>query len=224
MRIGLLGFLGASALVAVAAGTGCSNDPGDSGGTGGSPMAGTSGAGGASAAGGASGVGGSAGGAGGSAGSVGGSAGSVGGTGGVVDCNSVTPCGGAVVGTWNVASSCLELSGDMDVSLTSLGCMTVPVVGSLQTTGSIVFNENGTYTDNTTTTGSVTFPLEASCLSVSSVAVTCDRAANIFSSVGWSDATCADISGVCRCSLSTVQQGGLGAVVSFTEPNGMYTT
>ena len=59
----------------------------------------------------------------------------------------------------------------MDVSLASLGCKTVPVTGSLQVTGTWTANSNGTYTDNTVTTGSVTFPLAAACLSVSSVNV-----------------------------------------------------
>ena len=54
-----------------------------------------------------------------------------------------------------------EMSGNMDVSLASLGCPTVPVNGSLQTTGTFVANADGTYSDNTTTTGSVTFPLAA---------------------------------------------------------------
>lgn len=222
MRIGLLGTLGALALAAGAAGTGCSTDPGSGGSSGGTTAGGMSGSAGAGATGGASAAGGASGSAGTSA--SGGSGGSLAGTGGVVDCASGTPCGGNVVGSWNVASSCLELSGDMDVSLTSLGCRTVPVVGSLQTTGSIVFNDDGTYVDNTTTTGSVSFPLEPSCLSVSSVSVTCDRAANIFVSVGWDNSVCTDTNGQCRCSLSTVQTGGLGAIVSYTEPSGSYTT
>ena len=75
------------------------------------------------------------------------------------NCPGVTPCGGSVVGTWTVTSSCLALSGDMDVVLASLGCTTVPVTGSLHVTGTWTANSDGTYTDNTVTTGSITFPL-----------------------------------------------------------------
>src|SRR5512142_813103 len=64
-------------------------------------------------------------------------------------CSSVTPCGGDVVGTWNVSSSCLTISGDYDVSMGQFGCKSVPATGSLQTTGTFIANGDGTYTDNT---------------------------------------------------------------------------
>ncbi len=145
-------------------------------------------------------------------------------TGGPVDCDNVSACGGDVVGTWNVTSSCLELSGEMDVSLSSLGCQTVPVSGSLQTTGTLVLNADGTYTDNTTTMGNATITLEAACLSVSSVAVGCNRIGNIFQALGWQTATCDDTTGQCSCALSTEQAGGMGAILPFTEPSSTYTT
>jgi hypothetical protein len=86
-------------------------------------------------------------------GGKGGSSSTGGGLGGAVvpkDCPNETPCGGDVVGTWKVTSSCLSLSGDMDVELASLGCKTVPVTGSLDVSGTWTANGNGTYTDNTT--------------------------------------------------------------------------
>lgn len=136
----------------------------------------------------------------------------------------LTPCGGDVVGTWNVVSSCLEVSGDMDVSITSLGCTTVPVTGSIQTSGTFVANADGSYIDNTLTTSSITFPLDPSCLAVSSVAVGCDRLSSIFEALGWKkEATCTDTNGQCNCSLSAEQQGGLGAVLPYTDRTGQYT-
>src|SRR4051812_5096055 len=39
------------------------------------------------------------------------------GTGGPMSCPNVTACGGDVVGTWTVASSCLKLSGNVDIAL-----------------------------------------------------------------------------------------------------------
>src|SRR5450631_3817436 len=97
------------------------------------------------------------GGTGGSPGSGGSTAG--GGTGGTSSCPGGTLCGGSLVGTWDVTSSCLSLSGDMDVSLASFGCKTVPVSGSLHVSGSWTANSDGTYMDNTVTTGSITFSL-----------------------------------------------------------------
>ena len=60
---------------------------------------------------------------------------------------------------------------NMDVSLLSLGCSEVPVTGNLEASGTFVANADGTYADNTTTTGSATFPLAPDCLSISSVPV-----------------------------------------------------
>src|SRR5205085_3353346 len=94
------------------------------------------------------------------------------------NCPGGTQCGGSVVGSWTVASSCLALSGDMDVVFASLGCMTVPVTGSLHVTGTWIANSDGTYTDNTVTTGMITFPLAPACLSVSSTAVPCTKVAS----------------------------------------------
>jgi hypothetical protein len=136
----------------------------------------------------------------------------------------VSACGGDVTGKWNVASSCLELTGDMDVTLTSLGCPSVPVTGSLEASGSITFDANGTYTDNTRTTGSVAFPLDPSCLSVSSVDVECNGIGSIFEAVGWSTASCTDATGQCQCTLTVDEAGGLGSVLPYFEMTGAYTT
>jgi hypothetical protein len=146
-----------------------------------------------------------------------------GGSGGALNCTSVTACGGNVVGSWTVVSSCLKLSGQMDVERLSLGCASVPVNGSLTTSGTFLANADGTYTDNTTTRGSATFPLAPACLSVSSVPTTCDRADRIFSAAGWDEATCTETNGTCNCSLSTVQEAGLGQIAPFTTPSGNYT-
>src|SRR6187455_2553233 len=132
MQKGHLGFVAGLVLAGAAAGTACSDDSGKQG-TGGQTTGGqttglqstTSGA------------------------TATGST-----TGGVLNCPNVSACGGNAAGTWNVASSCLAKSGDMDVFASALACPTVPAIGSLQTTGTFILNEDGTYTDNTTTTGS----------------------------------------------------------------------
>ena len=148
-----------------------------------------------------------------------------GGSGGTSSCPGVTPCGGSAVGTWDVTSSCLSLSGDMDVSLASLGCKTVPVSGSLHVTGTWTAKSDGTYVDNSVTTGSITFPLAASCLSVSSVNVACDKAAGAITALGWATAVCSnDSSGQCSCSVTANQQGGLGVISPWAMTSGNYTT
>ena len=197
MRTRLIGLVGSAALVTVMAIAGCGGSGTQTAGTGGS-----TGSGGSTATGGAGGT-----------------------STPPPNCPGVTPCGGSVVGTWNATSSCLALSGDMDVSLASLGCKSVPVSGSLHVTGTWTANSDGTYTDNTVTTGSVTFPLAPACLSVSSVNVACDKAAGAITPLGWSTATCAnDSSGHCNCTATANQSAGLGVVSPWAMTKGDYTT
>src|SRR5580692_10229716 len=89
----------ATALVTISAA--CSSNPTGSSGAGGSSSTGTGGTGG------------------GSSGGKGGS--SSGGTSGGSSCQNVTACGGNVVGTWTVGSSCLTLNDDnLDITLAGL--------------------------------------------------------------------------------------------------------
>jgi hypothetical protein len=141
------------------------------------------------------------------------------------NCPNGSACGGDVVGTWEVTSSCLTLSGNMDVELLGIGCPTVPVVGSLRVTGTWTAKANGTYTDNTTTTGSITFPLSAACRTVSSVNVECSRMGGVVTALGWDAATCSNnSSGQCICSATANQPGGIGVVSPYASTSGDYTT
>jgi len=139
-----------------------------------------------------------------------------------VSCTSVSPCGGNVVGTWNVTSSCLKVSGDLDITLASAGCQTVPATGFLQTTGTWTANADGSYTDGTTTKGSITFQLSTACLTVSSVPVACDRMPSGFEVLGWSSGACAVTNGTCTCTLNTNLKGGLGLVNESALTSGYY--
>src|SRR4029077_8462017 len=56
-----------------------------------------------------------------------GSAGSSGGGGAGGSCSNVTSCGGNLVGTWAVTSSCLKVTGSLDLSLVGAGCPSAPV-------------------------------------------------------------------------------------------------
>jgi hypothetical protein len=199
-------------------GSGGTTAKGGSGGnnSGGNNSGGSKGSGGASATGGAL-----------TTGGTSASGGSSGSGGQAANCPNGSSCGGDggdLVGTWNVTSSCLTLSGDWDVSLL-VGCKTVPVTGSLHVDGTWTANGNGTYTDNTTTKGSITFPLSDSCLTVSSTPVECSKIASGFTAVGWKTATCSkDASGQCNCSATAEQPGGIGVVSSWASNSGTYTT
>jgi hypothetical protein len=68
-----------------------------------------------------------------------------GGSSGTTNCPNGSSCGGELVGSWKVTSSCLQLAGDMDGYLLYLGCEKVPVTGSLKVTGTWTASANGTF-------------------------------------------------------------------------------
>ena len=185
----------------------------------------STGSGGNAAGAGAVGMGGSPAGSAGSAGALG-AGGSPNGAGGAgASCSNVTACGGSVVGTWNVTSSCIKVSGNLNMMAIGAGCATAPVTGSLQVTGSWTANADGTYTDKTTTTGDEQFTLAPSCLVISSTQTDCPGAANIISALGYATVTCtAAAGGGCACSATVNQAGGMGTVSNIASPNGNYAT
>jgi hypothetical protein len=152
--------------------------------------------------------------------STGGSSG--GGAGG--SCTNVVPCGGDVVGTWTVTSSCLKVTGQLDMSMLGLGCVSAPVTGALHVSGTWTANSNGTYSDNTTTSGNEQITLPASCLNVSGVTVACDRIASVLVVLGYASVACIGVaSGGCTCSASITQTGGAGLVSIDAQTSGAYT-
>ena len=165
----------------------------------------------------------SSGGTGGNGGTGAGAGGS--GGGGPPTCSGVTSCGGSLVGAWTVTSSCLAISGQLDLSLAGAGCPSVPVTGSLNVTGTFIANADGTYSDNTTTSGNEQFTLMPSCLVISSTQTDCAGAASIIKNLGYSSLTCtATAGGKCNCSATVQQAGGLGLVSVAPSMSGNYTT
>ena len=112
------------------------------------------------------------------------------GTGGTgQSCSNVVPCGGNAVGTWTVSSSCLNITGSLDLTFAGLNCPPAAVTGSLQVTGTWTANADGTYQDNTTTTGTEKFSLAPSCLMLSGTTTTCDGIAGPLQGLGFSAVT-----------------------------------
>jgi hypothetical protein len=113
----------------------------------------------------------------------------------------------------------------MDGPLLYLGCPRIPATGSLKVTGTWTANADGTYSDNTITTGSMTFPLSSSCLVVSSSPVECYKMSDTFTSAGWDTAPCStDASSQCNCSATANQKGGIGVIFPNASTTGNYTT
>jgi hypothetical protein len=90
--------------------------------------------------------------------------------------------------------------------------------------GTWTANADGTYTDKTTTTGSMTFPLKSSCLTVSSIPASCSNIGGAFSAFGWTTVCSTDANGQCNCSATANQTGGVGVISPYSSSTGNYTT
>jgi hypothetical protein len=175
-------------------------------------LTGTTGTGGSSASGGSVG-------SGGTVGSGGNSSGGSTGSGGSSSCKNVSACGGSVLGTWTVSSSCLDLSSsNLDISLAGLdptSCKNVASTGSLTVSGTWTANSDGTYADATMTTGTVQLELPAGCLMLSGTTTTCPHLDSPLTALGFASVDCQNAAsgGGCTCTAS-VQQTGLPGVPS----------
>lgn len=139
-------------------------------------------------------------------------------------CSNENACGGDVVGTWDVASACINLSGALDPSTVGLTCTNAPVTGSLLVTGSFTANADGTYADNTVTSGSEEFTLDASCLTLSSTLIDCRQAGIVVQGMGFTEVNCEDApSGGCSCAGAVQQDGSMGLLDVWTAQDGTYT-
>jgi hypothetical protein len=92
-------------------------------------------------------------------------------------CASSAACGGNIVGTWTIGSSCVTANASMFDSQ----CPSATVSSSnVQLSGTFTFNGDMTYTSNVTSSGSVVVTLPASCLTMQGVTVTCDQITQVF--------------------------------------------
>jgi len=97
-----------------------------------------------------------------------------------------------VVAAWTVSSSCLKVSGEVDMGTLGLNCTSAGVTGSLSVTGKWTAKADGTYTDETVTTGNVELALPASCLNISGTTTTCEKIGQVLPSLGYASAGCSD--------------------------------
>jgi non-reducing end alpha-L-arabinofuranosidase len=143
--------------------------------------------------------------------------------GGAPTCAAKAACGGDVVGTWKVASSCLSVSGEFD--LRPFGsCEHVATTGTRTVTGTVTLRADSTWSDDTVTTGADTMTLGPECLMVSSTPVTCDGIAELFTAYGYKTATCTPANGGCSCSTTVEQKGSIGLVSGSPTKSGNYKT
>ena len=148
------------------------------------------------------------------------------GTGGAPSsCTNVAPCGGSVVGTWNVQSSCLTVSGNLDLAQAGLNCPAPPVSGSLHVTGSFTANADTTYSDGTTTTGTEQFTLVPACLLLSGTTTDCDGiTVPIQGGLGFKSLSCTKAGSGCDCTGTIEQAGGFGLLSPAPSTSGNYSS
>jgi hypothetical protein len=121
--------------------------------------------------------------------------------GGVADCGEVQPCGGEIVGSWTIKGACAPaptLAGVV-AQLEAL-CGDVVTTTTIDVSGTVVLNADGTYTTSGTDGANATVHVTASCLAQSGM--TCD---DVGRGVGTASA-CVSASGACDCTLSTPAQ------------------
>jgi hypothetical protein len=91
--------------------------------------------------------------------------------------------------------------------------------------GTFVANADGSFTDNTTTTGTETFSLAPACLVVSSTPIDCAGAEGFLTVLGYSAVSCVSAkTGGCNCTGTVQQMGGMGAPAISPPAGGSYTT
>lgn len=147
------------------------------------------------------------------------------GSGGVgASCSNGSACGGDVAASWTVTSSCLELSGEADVTSIGLGCSSIPVTGYLEVTGTWTARSDGTYSDETITTGQAQLDVPEPCLSISGTVIECRQMGDALEIMGYTSVTCTPVaSGGCACDADVEQHGGMGVLSIIPDTSGEYT-
>jgi len=200
---------------------GCSSSSPQGPGSGGnSSSGGSKGSGGSNGSGGTSSGGSNGSGSGGSGTSSGGSNGSGSGGDSGQTCTNVNACGGAVPGTWTVMSSCLNVSGDLDLRGTfGFTCPAGKVTGSLHVTGTWTVNADGTIVDNTMTTGTEHVTMGSECKVLSMAPISCETIGQHMGGGYYDTADCKDdaATGGCDCTATVKQMGSMGLTTS--NPN-----
>lgn len=146
------------------------------------------------------------------------------GAGGGASCTNAPGCGGDVVGSWSVTASCLELSGDADVSTIGLGCASIPVMGYLEVTGTWTAYAGGTYLDETVTSGEALLEMPESCRSISGTVIECRQMGDALELMGYTSVACIPVTGGgCSCEAVIEQHGGMGVISIIPGTSGEYT-
>jgi hypothetical protein len=133
-------------------------------------------------------------------------------------CQNASACGGDIVGSWTITSTCINVPPQNEGTPDCPG-----ITGrsdGFAAVGSVTYEPNGTYTSSGTLTGRVLVDYPTSCLT--SAGITCAELSaaladpSVLGSATFSAAACAPSSNACTCTLTLAPQ--------TTNETGTYST
>jgi hypothetical protein len=139
---------------------------------------------------------------------------SVGGT-----CGNTPACGGDLVGTWTIASSCVSAGSSMSALCPGATADTA----NLKVTGTITYTADMTYTTNSVLSGSETLVLPLSCFVQSDVSATCDQLGQIYMNDPTNQSATCTGSSICTCTIVLSNQTSTRTGTYSTTAAGLAT-
>jgi hypothetical protein len=133
-------------------------------------------------------------------------------------CGNTPACGGDVVGTWTITSSCLSPG-----SPTSAVCQGTSDIANLKITGAITYNADLTYTTNSLLSGSETVSLPLSCLTSSNASATCDQLGQLFKDDPSNQSVTCSGTTICTCKIVVSNQTSMTMGTYSTTAAGVET-
>jgi hypothetical protein len=148
-----------------------------------------------------------------------------GGGGGGSTCSNAAACGGSIVGSWKITSSCVTV--DTSSMVPDMDCPSATgMAEGFKVTGSVSYAADLTYTSNTTVSGTVVVTLPASCLMQQGITLSCAQLQQglqaAATDAGFSSATCTGSSG-CTCKLALAPQASTTSGTYTTTAAGLLT-
>jgi hypothetical protein len=133
-------------------------------------------------------------------------------------CVGATACGGDIVGTWNITSSCVSLNASMFSTVCPAATSNF---SNLSITGTMNFAAALTYTATTSSSGAATVSLPASCLTQQGTSVSCADLNLLFATnPAFSSAECTGTT-TCTCSVTFSNQTSTETGTYTTTPAGL---
>ena len=111
-------------------------------------------------------------------------------------CGNTPACGGDIVGTWTIASSCVTPGPSMPAV-----CQGTNDIANIKITGTITYNADMTYTGNSLVSGSETVMLPLSCLTSSNAPATCDQLGQLYMKDPTNQSATCSGSSICTCKI-----------------------